>query len=182
MRRRLSRTFPGATLKMRFWLVLLSVLLVLPGGCVYRLGGGGKGGTKRIAIPVFVNRTFEPLVDKRVTTFVQRAFVEDGRWEVVNAPGTADLVLRGQVTGLGLTPLSFDRTGRVTEYRVQITVDVELASPKGAAVWSGKGLTATAEYLALSDVVATRSNHDRAIEEACQRLALDLVSRFAEGF
>ena len=166
----------------RLSLVLLSALLLLPAGCAYHLGGVGKDKAKRIVIPVFVNRTFEPLVDKRVTTFVQRAFVEDGRWEVVNAPGTADLILRGQVTGLGLTPLSFDRAGRVTEYRVQITVDVELVSPKGAAVWSGKGLTATAEYLALSDVIATRSNHDRAIEEAGQRLALDLASRFAEGF
>lgn len=166
---------------LRLSLGLLSGLLILSGGCAYHLGGG-KAGPKRIAIPVFVNRTFEPLVDKRVTTFVQRAFVEDGRWEVVNAPGAADLVLRGQVTGVGLTPLSFDRTGRVTEYRVQVTVEVELVSSKGAAVWSGKALTATAEYLVLLDAAATRSNQDRAIEEAGQRLAEDLLSRFAEGF
>ena len=162
--------------------VFLATALILVGGCAYRLGGGGKSGPKRIAIPVFINRTFEPLVDKRVTTFVQRAFIEDGRWDVVNVPGAADLVLRGQVTGLALTPLSFDRAGRVTEYRVRISVDVELVSPGGAAVWSGKDLAATAEYLVLPDVTATRINEDRAIEEASQRLADDLVSRLSEAF
>ncbi len=177
----MSPSRPTATLKRFLLFLLLAATVVAPAGCAYHLGGT-KPGVRRIAIPVFVNRTFEPLVDRRVTTFVQRAFIEDGRWEVVNASGAADFVLQGQVTGVALTPLSFDRSGRVTEYRVQITVDVEVVPAKGAAVWSGKGLTATAEYLVFPDVTATRISQDRATEEASQRLAEDLVSRLAEAF
>jgi hypothetical protein len=47
-------------------------------------GGHLPAGAKTIAIPVFSNKTLEPIVEEELTPAVIREFMKDGRIEVVD--------------------------------------------------------------------------------------------------
>src|SRR5207244_5952726 len=65
-----TRTFQ---LLRTWWLLAMGILVVLA-GCGYEFGSTVKPGAARdlhLAVPVFHNDTFEPILDKRVTEFVR---------------------------------------------------------------------------------------------------------------
>ncbi len=130
-------------------------------------------------MPLFNNRTFEPFLDALVTERVKSRLVDTGPWRLVNRPGTADLVVRGVVTGLGVTPVSFDRSNHVLEQRITITVQIA-TDRRGQAV-GGPALqetvTGTSEYTEIGDSLQIRSAKNRALEEAADMLAQDVIAR-----
>jgi outer membrane lipopolysaccharide assembly protein LptE/RlpB len=166
----------------RFLVWVLPVFFLL-GGCGYRLGTGlgegqGEAG-KRIAITVFENLTFEPLLEQRAVGAVKEELIAQG-WGVVNSPEGADVVLKGKINGFELTPLSLDPSGQVLEYRVRVVGLFSLESGAPArAVWKDAPLEATAEFFASADAAIQRTNEDRAIREASRKLALLLSRRLS---
>ena len=158
---------------------LAALVLVAGGGCGYTTVATHAGHPPTIAVPLFENRTFEPLLDVRVTERVKSRLIATGPWRLVNRPGTADLVVRGVVTALGVTPVSFDRLHRVLEQRVtitaQITTDRRGQSAAGPA-FQGT-VTGTSEYSELGDTLQIRAAKNRAIDEAGDLLAQDLIAR-----
>ncbi len=59
---------------------------ILPLSCGYHLVGTatGFGGGGKISIPVFINNSQEPAIERSVTEKVREAFIRDGRLQVVN--------------------------------------------------------------------------------------------------
>jgi len=115
-----------------FFGLLASYLLLLASffftGCGYQIAGRGAHipeGVRTIAIPVFENKTLEPIVEEEFTPVVIREFLRDSRIEVVNRP-QAGLVLRGSVTSYKESPLSFDQDQNVLEYRITIVTHLIL--------------------------------------------------------
>lgn len=155
-------------------------------GCGYQIAGNVRipPELKTIAVPVFHNQTFEPVLENMITSAVKQEFLTNSRLEVVNDPGTADLVLKGTIVSFGLTPLSFDRINSVvTEYRVHIRVNVQMEDrPAGEVLWEESGMETQAEYAVSKDTAADRVAQDRAISEAGKQFAENLVSRILEGF
>jgi len=150
------------------------------GGCGYTIVSKTPDeSTLTLAVSLFENRTFEPLLEARVTERVKSRLVSSGPWRIVNQPTTADVVIQGVVTGFGVTPVSFDDANRALEQRVTITAEVTATrrgdSP-GAPLFR-KTLAGTAEYTAQAESVATREAENRAIEEAGGFLAQELVSK-----
>ena len=138
---------------------------------------------RTVAVPLFDNRTFEPLLEARLTERVKARLVSTGPWRLVNRPGVADLVIVGTVTGFGVTPVSFDETHSALEQRVTITVEV-MAERRGRAAGAPafrRTLTGTAEYAELGDTLRTRAAKNRAIEEAGDLLAQDLLARLIDA-
>jgi hypothetical protein len=151
-------------------------------GCGYRLTTSPpEPGMDSVAVPVFENRTFEPTLEARVTERVKARLVSSGPWRVVNNPERAALVIRGAVTGFGVTTLSFEPPAaglpptRPLEQRVSITTDVTAASDEYTPLHMT--LIGTAEYTETSDSLQTRTAKDRAIEEASDGVAEALVAR-----
>jgi outer membrane lipopolysaccharide assembly protein LptE/RlpB len=171
----------------RLWVCVFPVVFLLA-SCGYRLGppvsplpaGAGQGeGGKRIAVPVFENLTFEPLLEQRAIGAVKEELIAQG-WGVVNSPERADVVLKGKINGFDLTPLSLDSSGQVLEYRVRLAGLFTLESGvPGRAVWKESPLEATAEFFASADAATQRTNEDRAIREASRRLAILLSRRLS---
>lgn len=128
-----------------------------------------------MAVPLFDNRTFEPFLNARVTERVKARLISSGPWRLVNRPERAALVIRGAVTGFGVTTVSFDAANRPLEQRVSITADLT-AEPNGKAPLQIT-LTGTAEYTETSDSLQTRAAKDRALQEASDGLADSLVVR-----
>ena len=83
------------------FVVLLALSLA---GCGYEFGTTVKPGAARglhLAVPVFHNDTFEPVVDKRVTEIVRRQFLQADGLTLVNDAGSAPFAVKGRVLGYG---------------------------------------------------------------------------------
>src|SRR4030065_511948 len=107
--------------------VLLFSLLILQ-SCGYHMAGTGShltAGMKSIFIPVFENKTMEPIIEEELTTAVIREFLKDGRIEVGES-SRANMVLKGSVISYKETPVSFDAVQDVLEYRVTVTTHLTL--------------------------------------------------------
>lgn len=165
-------------------LAALALIVLAATGCGYTaVSAPPVGEVQTVAVPLFNNRTFEPLLEARLTERVKSRLVSTGPWRLVNRPGAADLVIVGTVTGFGVTAVSFDATHSALEERVTITVDVTAerrGRPTGAPVFR-RTLTGTAEYTELGDSLRTRAAKNRAIEEAGDFLAQDLIARLIDA-
>ena len=76
------------------FVVLLALSLA---GCGYEFGTTVKPGAARglhLAVPVFHNDTFEPVVDKRVTEIVRRQFLQADGLTLVNDAGSAPFAVK----------------------------------------------------------------------------------------
>ncbi len=163
----------------------LSLLLSLStAGCGYEFGTTVKPGSARglhLAVPVFHNDTFEPVLDKRVTEFVRRQFLQADGLTLVNDAGGAPTVLKGRITGYGLQTLSF-RQGAVNEQRVNLSVAVTFEDTATRKVLWQETYSTSAEFFQTNDLATNRARQDRATEEACQAMAEHIVSRVLEGY
>ncbi len=168
-----------------FLLTSTTLLLTLTSGCGYRTAGGMElpSDSRTIAVPVFYNNTFEPILEQSMTSAVKQEFNTNSRLAVVSNPRDADLILKGTILSYGLTPLSFDRSRSVVmEYRVHIKVRVVLEDSRTQTIiMEEPGLEAVAEFLVNPDTSANRVAQDRAIEEAGRLFAENVVSRILEG-
>lgn len=161
------------------------VFLLILSSCGYRFAGRANElplHIKTAAVPMFVNATYEPLLETVITNKIIQEFIADGRLRVVDS-GKADAVLKGRIIAFGLVPLSFDRSNNVLEYRVVIHCEVVFEDVKNnKIIWKEPALSQSADYKVSGDISATRAAKERAIDEASKRLASDLVARLFEGF
>jgi outer membrane lipopolysaccharide assembly protein LptE/RlpB len=164
-------------------MALAALLLLSTAGCGYQFGTTVRSTSARglhLAVPVFLNDTFEPVLDKRVTEFVRRQFLQADGITLVNDAGSASTVLKGRIRGYGLQTLSF-RQGSVNEQRVVVSVDVRYEDSAKKVLWQ-ESFSTSAEFFQTTDLAVNRSRQDRATEEACQALAENIVSRVLEGY
>lgn len=152
-------------------------------GCGYTMVGANRASpATMVAVPLFENRTFEPLLDARVTERLKSRLAATSPFQVVNRPGVADVVIHGAITAFGVTALSFDSAHRALEQRVSITVSVTTTPRGSTALPAVSGVfTGTAEYTETDNSLQTRAAKNRAIEEAGDALAQDLVARLVSA-
>lgn len=169
---------------MKKWACVLALSLAVA-GCGYDFGTSLKpaqGGSLRgvhLAVPVFFNDTFEPVLDKRVTEFIRRQFLQADGLTLANDVGAAPLVLKGVVRSYGIQTMSF-RQGSVNEQRVSLSVEVTFEDRSARKIFWSQTYTTSAEFFQTSDLATNRSRQDRATEEACQAMAGHIVSRVIE--
>ncbi|MBI3353894.1 MAG: LptE family protein [Nitrospirae bacterium] len=166
-------------------IVFWAILFLIISSCGYRFAGRANElppHLKSVAVPMFANATYEPLLETVITNKVIQEFIADGRLRVVDT-GKADAVLKGRISAFELAPLSFDRSNNVMEYRVVIHCEVVFEDVKNnKIIWKEPALSQSADYKVSGDISATRAAKERAIDEASKRLASDLVARLFEGF
>lgn len=148
------------------------LLLLSLAGCGYHSGIRSEMSSpdQTIAIPVFENATFEPLLEKRVGESFKETFLRQG-WHVVAQPHQARLTLSGRVTRFDRTPVSLNRIGQAQEYRITIGLEYTLLPKEGDQSKRKDHAEASAEYIANPDPISDRAAQDRAIREAGRRLA-----------
>ena len=165
--------------------VLGSACFLMLSGCGYDFGTSLKptqGGSLRgihLAVPVFFNDTFEPVLDKRVTEFIRRQFLQADGLTLANDVGAAPLVLKGVVRSYGIQTMSF-RQGSVNEQRVSLAVEVTFEDRSARKKFWSQTYTTSAEFFLSGDLAANRARQDRATEEACQAMAESIVSHVIE--
>jgi len=166
--------------------ILLSLLLL--SACGYHftpVGGIVPENAKTIAIPVFINGTYEPFIDTEVTRAVVDEFLADGRLRVVGLEA-ADIVLKGTVTKFDITPTSYTVDNYVQSYNVSIGVSITIEDAKARKVLlqdTGVGSVFNAGYaVSVGNITLTKIAKDLVVKNACRDLASSLRSRVLEGF
>ena len=159
--------------------------LLLGTGCGYRLGGEGFGPSpeiRSIAIPTFINETYEAGIETIVTNSLLAELVRDGRIKVVGED-EADAIMEGTVKSFSISSVAYDPTGVVLEYRTWISLDVVLRQgKKGRVLWSRRNLTESDVYTVSSDVLRTETGKEEAIQKIATELARRIRRRLFEGF
>ncbi len=130
----------------------------------------GPRAEKTIAIPLFSNTTFEPILEKELTRIFKETFYNHG-WHVANKPLGNDLVLRANITSFSQIPTSLTPSGGAREYRVQIVAEFQLQQGARQEQRFSKVVTGVADYVTRSDVAQDRSSKNRAIREAGREMA-----------
>jgi outer membrane lipopolysaccharide assembly protein LptE/RlpB len=170
----------------RTYALILIFLPVMLCSCGYSMRGAGtiKGGSDQayqsIAVPMFANDTFEPLIEKAVTAALKEEILHDGRL-VLTDPENADLVVKGRVKSFELQPLTYDPLERIQEYRLVIVSEV-LVMKRGSEqpLWKDSTIESHADYRVTQDVTKSKINKMEAVRKASRNLSEKFVIRMLD--
>jgi outer membrane lipopolysaccharide assembly protein LptE/RlpB len=163
------------------------LLLLLLAGCGYGLVGRGSNippDIKSVYLQPLENRTQRQLVDQSLTRAIADELVTRQRFAVVSSEAQANAEIVGAVTGFGVTPVTFDQTGRATEYELSITAQITFkrVGQEGKVIWKSDRYTFRESYPVPTSGTAYLDLEDATIEKASQQFAQTLVTDLLEGF
>ena len=161
--------------------VMLCVLLV---GCGYQLTGSKTHvppGITSIAIPTFVNQTFEPGVEVQFTRAFLNDFITDRRVKVVDR-AQADSVLDGTIKSFRISSVAYDADGFVSEYRTTVVVDLTLRRRDGEILWKVNNLSESRWFRTSSGVLLNEDIKTVAVQDIGALIAERVRSRFFYNF
>lgn len=137
-------------LKVRISILLIILAPVLAGCGVYSFSGSMGSGIETIAVPVFENKSVEFGIAEELTSGVIDEFVSDNTLKVI-PKSSADAVLNGTITRYDRVAYTYDENDQVQEYKVNITVSVNMSKADGTIVWEEASLTAYGIYSAADE-------------------------------
>ncbi len=171
----------------RICTALLALMFALT-GCGYALVGTGNflpPDITTIHVPTFKNQTTRVELEQIVTRSVTEEFVSRGRLRLASTPGAADTLLKGTITGFGLTPVAFNDQGTATQYQVNVRARIELVDRRGEeeqVLWKNDQYYFAEDYSVDPNSIDSFDQETRAIQVIAMRFAESLVSSVLEGF
>ncbi len=160
------------------------VACALAAGCGYTLSGSTlPAHIKRVAVPVFANRTQEPGVENFITRAVVDAFAATSNLEVVD-PADADAILEGEVVGYSLQPLAYDQAANVRQYRLVVTLNLRFkdVTAAGGLLLDEKGIQEKSDFQSASEVSGSIAREETALRRAATDIGRAIVSRAITRF
>ena len=164
--------------------ILCILCLILLLGCGYQMVGKETHvppGLNSVAIPTFVNQTYEPGIEIPLTQAFLKEFIQDRRVKVVDRR-EADSILEGVIKSFGIDSVSYDRSGFAMEYQTNVVMDLTLKKRTGEILWREKDLIERRWYRASPNVLASETNKAAAIQEAGRFMAERIRNRFFYNF
>ncbi|MBI4774316.1 MAG: LptE family protein [Deltaproteobacteria bacterium] len=153
----------------------LTAVWLLLVGCGYQLKG--RHGSlpedmRTIAIPVMQNRTNEPGLETTATRIFIEEFNRRTELKVVTED-RADVVLRGEIQDIYVSPLSYGANEHASERRVTLTMGFQLEKRDGdKPVENVNGLSFQEGYEVVpDDPLATDANQKVALNKILSNLA-----------
>jgi len=168
------------TFSMLFLIIWIGMLL----GCGYQMVGKETHvppGINSIAIPTFVNQTFEPGIEVPFTQGFLREFIQDRRVKVVGR-NEADSVLEGVIKSFQIYSVSYDRSGIALEYQTTLVIDLTLRKKTGEILWMEKDLSDSRVYRTSYNILVSESNKAAAIQLLGRFMAERIRNRFFYNF
>jgi len=168
------------TFSMLFLIIWIGMLL----GCGYQMIGKETHvppGINSIAVPTFINLTFEPGIEVPFTQGFLREFIQDRRVKVVGR-NEADSVLEGAIKSFKIYSVSYDRSGIALEYQTTVVIDLTLRKKTGEILWMEKDLSDSRVYRTSSNILVSESNKAAAIQSLAKFMAERIRNRFFYNF
>jgi hypothetical protein len=160
--------------RFRLFTALLFCCLPIVSGCGYRFAGaaGNRIATDQsVWVAFIVNETISPTAQ----TVIRRALYEEchamrGLYPA-DKEATAELRVRGKLTSYTLKAISYTAIDQAKEYRLLISVDLELhRKGETAPVWKG-ALQASQDFPASTDLGLQHNAEEAALMAASRTLA-----------
>ena len=166
---------------------VLGALILSLSGCGYALVGRGStvpADVRSVYLQPLANRTQRSQVEQALTRAIADELVTRQRFAVVGSEAQANAEIIGAVTGFGVTPVTFDQTGRATEYELAITAQITFkrVGNEGKVIWKSDRYTFRESYPVPTTGSAYFDLEDATIQRASQRFAQTLVTDLLEGF
>jgi len=177
----------------RCQIVLSSVfcfLLSVFAGCGYTTRSMISNKFKTIYITPFINkvdiaqeeaankyRVYRASLETDITRSVTNKFLFDGNLKPTRQE-LADLVLKGELIEFRKDPLKYDTNDEVTEYRINLIVNISLFDTKeNKLAWQENGFTGQSTYFTSG---SGAKSEEAAISDAISDLARRVVERTVE--
>lgn len=156
---------------------ILFVALALFGlaGCTgYRLGSTLPPDIKTIYVPIFANKSREPLIENQATAATIAELQKDGTLKVVNAE-SADVILECTLTSISLNPLRYSRAdvARPNEYRMTLSASFTLKRVRNNEMICEASVIGEATFPFVGNLSSAK-------QSAMPRAAEDLAKRIVE--
>ena len=152
---------------LKLGIVILFLGMVLFGGCRYQWQSPFPSSISKIAIPTFLNETFEYELERTLTNLVKEEFLFDGHIDIVEE-NEADLKLEGKITYYDGRELLPGAVG-AEEYRVRIAVVVSLT------LGEEREDLPEIEETTVYSLVGTIQTEDGAKNETCRKIGQELI-------
>lgn len=162
--------------------------LLLITGCGYHLVGTSTylpPEIQALHVELFENQTARADMDQRVAEALNLEWVRRGRFQLVDRPDGADIVLSGVMTRLTTVAVSFDERGRATEYQMTLMTAVRLEDVRDddpVLLWEDKAFSRRTSYAVDEDAVDYFDRQREAMDELSKEYSRALVSAVLEGF
>ncbi|MCK5540178.1 MAG: LptE family protein [Deltaproteobacteria bacterium] len=152
-------------------ILLLSVFLV--SSCGYRMRGTQelRGDLQTVAILPFTNQTFESRLENDLFNALVDEFARSKNLKVVAAKD-ADLLVNGTIIAVESYSISYSPDDKTYEYRVTMSVDVEIVEARSKQVfWRRQAMREVEEYKATNEPFTIDRRKHAALRRVCQVLA-----------
>lgn len=110
-------------MKRLYYIVLILSIFVITSCGYYSMAGSIPPHIKSIAIPLVNNQTAEFGIAENITDNIIEVFNEENILHIVDSDD-ADSILRGTIISLVDAPYTFSSEEAVSEYRINITLDI----------------------------------------------------------
>ena len=155
-------------------------------GCGYQMAGRGASQLpphlNTIAIPVFENNSGEPTIQRPFTAALRRAFITDGRLQLINNKSEADLVMTGTLTKYWIRAVAFNSLDVATEYWVYLEADVLVMDQEKNKTYLKQKLKTRWDYLADNRITTSEASRQEALTQTYRVLSERLVSLVNDKF
>ena len=136
---------------------------------------------RRVAIPTFVNRTYEPQIEAVLTDAIREWFNKAG-FAVVTNVEDADAVLFGAINSFKSLAISFSKSDYAMEYRISVEVHIKLKDRNNKVLWEDPKITRVEEYFSSPDIAISEQNRKMAFQKLAQNMMRDVTDRMFAGF
>ncbi len=122
-------------------------------------------------------RLYRPMIETDVTKYVNNRYLFDGNLKPAKEE-LADLILKGEVIAFRKDPLRYLDNNEVSEYRINLVVNISLWDRKGnKLLWQENNFTGDTTYFATG---SQAKSEDIAVNDAFNDLARRIVERTVE--
>lgn len=160
------------------------IISVLLGACGYRFAEqeGFPGGTHRLFVTVFQNRTQETGVENIVTAALLSELTLRKTDALTSSLDNADVILSGVVQEVSIRTIAAKKKDTASERRVAVTISVKLARQEGSVVWAAREFSDNEGYRVDVDPEQADQNRRAAIRLLARRIAEQVVNRLSDNF
>jgi hypothetical protein len=119
---------------MRFVKLVLPLLILISGGCGYKLATkrANAGDGRTIAVPTFTNATTTYRVEQRLSESLRRELIQRTRYKVVSG-SSGDVLVSGEVRGYGASPSTII-SGRASSYIISVELKIVVTDTRTGEV------------------------------------------------
>ncbi len=161
-----------------WWLIPTGLFVILLlSGCEYNLEFSPiPSPTSKLAIPIFVNKTFQEGLEEILTQEIIDNFLLKTRFKIVKRD-EAGILLKGEILYYLNEPFS-EITREEKEYKVKIEVLATLVSKENSEVFWKEKISAATVY----SIFGSIQTEEEAITQTCRKIAEDLINLTLEGW